>query len=283
MARRGVILDAHHHLWAPARGDYGWLTPDLTALYRDYLPPDLDPLLAANGIDGTVIVQAAPTLAETRFLLELARRWPKARAVVGWVDMTAADAPDVLAGLAADRMLRGIRPMVQDEPDPEWMLQDPVVRAFAALGDSGLTFDALVRPGQLRTLARLVDQHAHVPVVIDHAAKPGIEAGAFQPWADDIRALSERPQVMCKLSGLLTEAGPRTADADLQPYVDHLLACFGPERLMWGSDWPVLNLAGDYAGWLEQARRLVQRLGADEQAQIFGRTAQRFYGLKETP
>ena len=279
----GVILDAHHHLWTPARGDYGWLTPDLTALYRDFLPKDLEPVLAANAVDGTVIVQAAPTLAETRFLLDLARGWPRARAVVGWIDMTATDVAGTLTDLAADPMLRGIRPMIQDEPDPDWMLQASVGRALAAIDAHGLTFDALVRPHQLGALGRLLDQHPHVPVVIDHAGKPGIEADAFQPWADDIRALSRRPQVMCKLSGLLTEAGPRTADADLRPYVDHLLACFGPTRLMWGSDWPVLNLAGDYGGWLEQARRLVQSLGADEQAQIFGLTAARFYGVTETP
>lgn len=278
-----MILDAHHHLWAPARGDYGWLTPDLTRLYRDCLPADLDPLLQNAGVDGTVIVQAAPTLAETRFLLDLARRWPKARAVVGWIDMTAGDASEVLASLATDPLLRGIRPMIQDEPDPDWMAQANVVRAFAAIGHCGLTFDALVRSEQLPALARLLDRHPNVPVVIDHAAKPGIEAGGFQPWADDLRALSKRPQVMCKLSGLLTEAGPRRLDADLRPYVDHLLACFGPARLMWGSDWPVLNLAGDYPGWLEQARRLVQSLGEDEQAQIFGLTAARFYGLRETP
>jgi L-fuconolactonase len=278
-----VILDAHHHLWAPARGDYGWLTPDLAALYRDFLPEHLEPVLAANAVDGTVIVQAAPTLADTRFLLDLAHGWPRARAVVGWIDMTVPDAVRTLTDLAADPMLRGIRPMIQDEPDPDWMLQASVGRALAAIGAKGLTFDALVRPHQLGALGKLLDQHPQVHVVIDHAGKPGIEAGAFQPWADDIRALSRRPQVMCKLSGLLTEAGPRTADADLRPYVDHLLACFGPTRLMWGSDWPVLNLAGDYGGWLEQARRLVQSLGADEQAQIFGQTAARFYGVTETP
>lgn len=274
-----VILDAHHHLWTPARGDYGWLTPDLTALYRDFLPKDLEPVLAANAVDGTVIVQAAPTLAETRFLLDLARGWPRARAVVGWIDMTATDVAGTLTDLAADPMLRGIRPMIQDEPDPDWMLQASVGRALAAIDAHGLTFDALVRPHQLGALGRLLDQHPHVPVVIDHAGKPGIEADAFQPWADDIRALSRRPQVMCKLSGLLTEAGPRTADADLRPYVDHLLACFGPTRLMWGSDWPVLTLVADYARWVAVCDSLIGELSPPDQARVWQGNAQRFYGL----
>ena len=278
-----MILDAHHHLWTLRRRDYGWLTPDLTALYRDFLPDDLDPILAAQGVTGTVIVQAAPSEAETRYLLDLARGWPRARAVVGWVDMTAPDAPARLEGLARDRLLRGIRPMIQDEADAGWMLQASVGAAFAAVGRCGMTFDALVRADQLSTLARLVDRYPEVPVVIDHAAKPAIRRGGFQPWADDLRALSRRPQVMCKLSGLLTEAGAQRTDADLAPYVEHLLACFGPERLMWGSDWPVLTLAGDYGGWLEQARRLVQGLDAAARAQVFGLTAARFYGIEDSP
>lgn len=276
-----VILDAHHHLWTLKRSDYGWLTPDLTALYRDFLPVDLAPLLAAAGVSGTVLVQAAPSEDETRFLLDLAREWPMVRAVVGWTDMTSAATPQRLEQLARDPALRGVRPMIQDEADPEWMLQASVVSAFQAIGSFGLAFDALVRADQLPTLARLADRHPDTAVVIDHAAKPVIAAGGFQPWADDIEALSRRPQVMCKLSGLLTEAGARTADAELTPYVDHLLDCFGPERLMWGSDWPVLTLAGDYGGWLAQARRLLHRLDHDAQAQVFGRTAARFYGIED--
>ncbi len=277
-----MILDAHQHFWRLARGDYGWLTPELAPLYRDFLPDDLSPLLSAGGVEGAVIVQAAPNEAETAFLLALAGAWPQARAVVGWIDMTAPEAEARLAALA-NPLLRGIRPMIQDEADPDWMLQSAVGAAFQALAAQGLTFDALVRPHQLKTLAMLVDRYPAVPVVLDHGGKPEIATAQWQPWGDDIRALSERPQVMCKVSGLLTEAGPRTADPDLRPYVDHLLACFGPDRLMWGSDWPVLTLAGDYGGWLNQARRLVQALSADEQAQVFGRTAARFYGIQETP
>ncbi len=278
-----MILDAHHHLWTLKRSDYGWLTPDLTALYRDFLPDDLEPLLAAAGVTGTVLVQAAPSEDETRFLLDLARGWPMVRAVVGWTDMTSAAAPHRLERLACDPRLRGVRPMVQDEPDPDWMLQASVGAAFQAISRCGLTFDALVRPHQLVTLAQLVDRHPDVPVVIDHGAKPDIATGQFRSWAEDIRAISQRPQVMCKLSGLLTEADDRTADADLAPYVEHLLDCFGPGRLMWGSDWPVLTLAGDYGGWLAQARRLLGGLDQDAQAQVFGRTTARFYGIEDIP
>ena len=275
-----MIVDAHQHFWTTGRTDYGWLTPDLTGLYRDYQPTDLAPLLAAHGVEATVLVQAAPSEAETRYLLGIAREWPKARAVVGWVDMTDADAAERLEDLAQDPRLRGVRPMIQDEPDRDWMLQPSVGEALRGVVRCGLSFDALVKPWHLSALAVLVDRHPDLRVVIDHGAKPDIAAGAYGSWADDIRAISRRPQVMCKLSGLLNEAGPRTADAGLALYVDHLLDCFGPARLMWGSDWPVLTEAGDYGGWYDQARRLLQGLSGAEQAQVFGLTAAGFYGIE---
>lgn len=277
-----MIIDAHQHFWTLERNDYGWLIPDLTALYADFQPHDLEPALAAHGVGGTVIVQAAPTEAETLYLLELASHWPIALAVVGWVDLALMRATRSLEQLARNPLLRGVRPMIQDEPDPEWMLQPAVGRSLQALQHCGLTFDALVQPRHLQTLKRLVDRHPDLPVVLDHGGKPDIAAGGYQSWADDIRALSERPQVMCKLSGLLTEAGPRTADTDLRPYVEHLLECFGPTRLMWGSDWPVLTAASNYGAWLAQAKRLIRGLSADEQAFVFGRTAAKFYGIEET-
>jgi L-fuconolactonase len=276
-----VIIDAHQHFWTLERRDYGWLKPELTALYGDFQPGDLEPVLAAHGVEATVIIQAAPTEAETLYLLELANRWPIARAVVGWVDLASGKAARSLEQLARNPLLRGVRPMIQDEPDPEWMLQHAVGGSLQALQRCGLTFDALVQPRHLQALKRLVDRHPDLPVVVDHGGKPAIAVGGYRSWADDIRALSERPQVMCKLSGLLTEAGTRTADADLRLYVEHLIECFGPARLMWGSDWPVLTAAGDYGAWLRQARRLVQDLSEGDQAQIFGRTAAKFYGIEE--
>lgn len=276
-----MIIDAHQHFWALERGDYGWLRPELTQLYRDFHPRDLEPLLSAHGVDGTVIVQAAPTEAETEYLLALASGWTQAKAVVGWVDLASRTAGRSLERLACHTALRGVRPMIQDEPDPGWMLQPAVERSLQAVCQCRLTFDALVRPRHLGALRLLVDRLPDLPVVIDHAGKPEIASGAYPFWARDIRALSERSQVMCKLSGLLTEVGTRTADADLAPYVDHLLECFGPSRLMWGSDWPVLYTASDYGVWLGQAKRLTGRVSPDEQAQIFGGTAAKFYGIEE--
>lgn len=276
-----MIIDAHQHFWSLARGDYGWLKPSATALFRDFLPGDLQTTLAAHGVAATVLVQAAPSEAETLYLLALARDWPTARAVVGWVDMTSDTAEPSLERLAEHPLLRGVRPMIQDEPNPEWMLQPAVGRSLRALKAHALTLDALVRPLHLPALKILVDRHPDVPVVIDHGAKPDIAGDSFQPWADDIRALSRRPQVMCKLSGLLAEAGPGASATDLRPYAEHLLDCFGPGRLMWGSDWPVLTQIGDYGAWLDQARTLVDALGDDEQAQIFGGAAAGFYRIGE--
>ena len=276
------MIDAHHHLWRRARGDYGWLTPDLQPLYRDFEPEDLVPDLIAAEVTGTVLVQAAPTEAETDHLLSIATLWPMARAVVGWTDLTARGAPARIESLAARPRLAGLRPMIQDEPDPAWMLQPSVARALSAMATVGLRLDALVRPHHLSALVQLVDRHPDLAVVIDHAAKPDIAADGFAAWASGITELSRCPHVYCKLSGLLTEAGARTADADLAPYVDHLLDSFGPSRLMWGSDWPVLLLAGDYRGWLAQSRRLLAALSADEQSWIFQGAATAFYGLETT-
>jgi len=274
-----MIIDAHQHFWTLRRDDYGWLTPDLTDLYRDFQPRDLEPILLASGVEATVIVQAAPTEAETVHLLELARRWPIARGVVGWSDLTSPRVAHNLDRLADNPLLRGIRPMIQDEADPDWMLHPSVASSLQVMGECRLTFDALVGPRHLGPLKLLIDLNPCLPVVIDHGGKPPIASGGYEPWAEDMRALSERPQVACKLSGLLTEAGARAVDADLRPYVEHLLECFGPARLMWGSDWPVLTAVGGYGAWLDQARRLVGALSADEQAQVFGRTAASFYGI----
>lgn len=273
-------IDAHQHVWRVARGDYGWLTPDLTPLYRDYSLDDLRPHLARAGIGGTVLVQAAPTEAETRFMLDVARdSGGLVRAVVGWVEMSAPDAPDRIAALAADRRLRGIRPMIQDIPDPGWMLDrrlDPAVRALRELG---LCLDALVKPPHLSNLRRLLARHPDLPVVIDHGAKPAIAAQRREPWATDIAAVARDTRAMCKLSGLVTEAGPDWHAHDLRPYADHLLTCFGPARLMWGSDWPVVNLAGGYDRWRDVSDGLLAGLTPAERAAVEGGNAARFYGF----
>jgi L-fuconolactonase len=272
-------IDAHQHFWRLDRGDYGWLTPDLAPIYRDFGPEDLAPLLAAGGIEGTVLVQAAPTLAETEFMLAIAEATPFVKGVVGWVDAEAPGAAAETARLAAHPKLKGLRPMIQDIADPDWMLRPGVAPSFEALIAADLTFDALVHPRHLKNLSVLLYRYPQMRVVIDHAAKPRIAAGDFDGWAADMARLARETGACCKLSGLVTEAGAGWTETDLAPYVAHLIEVFGPERLIWGSDWPVCTLAAGYARWLAVAEGLTATLGAEAQAAIFGGNAVRAYRL----
>jgi L-fuconolactonase len=274
-------VDAHHHFWRPARGDYGWLTQDgLPTLWRDFLPEDLAPLLAAGRIDRTVLVQAAETEAETQFLLSVAEVTPFVGGVVGWTDFAAPDAPAAIARLAGNPRLVGLRPMLQDLPDANWILRDDVQPALRAVSANGLRFDALIKPPQLPAIRHLLDRYPELRVVIDHGAKPPIAAGGIDDWAGHMRAIARDSRAVCKLSGLATEAAPGWTAEALRPYVDVLLEAFGPERMMFGSDWPVLTLAGDYPGWLAAAQALTAGLSEDDRAQVFGGTATQFYGLR---
>jgi L-fuconolactonase len=272
-----VRVDAHHHFWSPARGDYFWLTPELEVLYRDYLPEDLEPLLDEAGVGGTILVQAADTPDETRYLLELASRCPYVLGVVGWFDMEAPDAADTLRSLAREPKLVGVRPMIQDIADDDWMLRADLAPAFDAVIEQDLAFDALLHPRHLGNLDRLLERYPRLRVVIDHGAKPRIREGELAEWAAAMRRLSRKPDLHCKVSGLATEASPGWSAADLAPYLDHLLGCFGPERLMWGSDWPVLNLAGSYLEWCRVAQAHFAHLDEHERGAIFGGTARAFY------
>ncbi|MEP6876102.1 MAG: amidohydrolase family protein [Burkholderiales bacterium] len=278
-----MYIDAHHHFWRLADRKGEWPPASLAPLHRDFAPDDLLPALQGCGIGGTVLVQSLPTLQDTAFLLDLAARHAFVLGVVGWVDMKASDAAAHITALARHRVLKGLRPMLQDLPDDDWIddaALDPAVHAMLA---HGLCFDALVRPRQLRALLNFAQRHPLLPIVIDHAAKPQIAGAAWQqPWQRDIAALAALPNVSCKLSGLLTEAGDAPNDATLQPAVVHLFETFGAERLMWGSDWPVLKLAGEYADWFAMAQRLCSaRLGFDAAAlnAVFGGNACRFYKL----
>ena len=272
-------VDAHMHFWRLDRGDYGWITPDLEPLMRDFSPEDVRPHIESAGIDMVVAVQAAPTVAETRFLLSIAAATPFVAGVVGWVDMAARDAPDVIASLAAHSHLRGLRPMIQDIDDVDWMLRDDLAPAFRAIVDTGLRFDALVRPFHLGNLARLLDRHPDMPVVIDHGAKPEIAARRIDDWARDMRTLAKGTGAMCKLSGLVTEAAPDWTVDDLRPYIEHLLEYFGPGRLMFGSDWPVVTLAGTYERWWTALDRCLAELDDADKEAILGGTALQFYDL----
>lgn len=272
-------IDSHQHFWRLLRGDYGWLTEDSGPIYRDFGPDDLRPLLAAADISRTVLVQAAPTADETAFLLDIAAREPFVAGVVGWTDLEAPDAADAVRRLAQNPALLGLRPMVQDMSDDCWMLRPVLVPSLSAMIGSGLTFDALVKPRHLATLRRFLALYPDLRVVLDHAGKPDIAAGEFPVWAEAIRLIARESAAVCKLSGLATEAAQGWTVEDLRPYVDVLLDAFGPARLMWGSDWPVLNLNGDYAGWLSAAETLLAGLSEAERAMVFGGVAQNFYGV----
>jgi L-fuconolactonase len=274
-----AAIDAHQHFWRRSCGDYGWLTPDLEVLYRDFEPADLLPLMEGAGVERTIVVQAAPSVAETRFLLRLADDTEWIAGVVGWIDMASRDATEVLDALAAHQALRGVRPMIQDIPDPDWMLGDGLTPAFEALERRGQSFDALVKPWHLPRLLSLLERHPSLTVVVDHAAKPDIAGGGFETWARDISLIARNTAACCKLSGLVTEATSDWDDAALRPYVDHLLGCFSPERLLWGSDWPVVELAGGYAAWREASLRLLAGVTAHERDAILGGNAARIYQL----
>ncbi|MDA8587265.1 amidohydrolase family protein [Rhodobacteraceae bacterium] len=275
-----MIIDAHQHFWQPERGDYGWLTPDLVPLYRDFMPDDLAPLLALNGVDGSILVQAAPTIAETEFLLRIADEKPFVLGVVGWVEFASPSAATDIARLAAHPKLVGLRPMIQDIADDDWMLDPALAPAFDAMTEHDLTFDALVLPRHLSRLGTLMSRHPNLRTIIDHGAKPEIATGVFEIWAEDIGEIAEKSDAFCKLSGVLTEAGDAWTRESIAPYVQHLFASFGPERLIWGSDWPVLNLAGDYTEWHDLALSFTQ--SEPEKKAIFGANALHAYKKLET-
>ncbi|HTU67643.1 MAG TPA: amidohydrolase family protein [Steroidobacteraceae bacterium] len=272
------MIDAHQHFWRLDRGDYGWLTPAVGPIYRDYLPEHLAPALARNGITSTILVQAAPTVAETRFMLELARAAPFVAGVVGWVDFEAADVADVIGNLAIDEKLVGLRPMIQDIAETGWMLEARLTAAYETMIEHDLVFDALVLPRHLPGLRELVARHPQLNVVLDHAAKPPLKDGNLTDWKREITFLARAPNVVCKLSGLVTEAG--SADpATLRDAVDHLLERFGPERLMWGSDWPVCELVCSYDTWRATSDTLLASLTDAQRAFIHSATARKTYGI----
>jgi L-fuconolactonase len=275
-------VDAHHHVWRLDRGDYGWLrpTPRLAPICRDFGLDDLRPSLAAAGIGATVLVQAAPTVAETRYLLDVASASQGlVRGVVGWIDLAAPDAIAMLTELAVDPLLKSIRPMLQDQDDPEWVLGPVVQPALSAITQLGLRFDALVKPRELKPLLSMLERHPELAVVIDHCAKPDIAGGAWQPWADDLAAIGANTAACCKLSGLVTEAGEGWTVAALRRYVEHVLECFGSERVLWGSDWPVLTLAASYESWSTATDALLAALPEHDRDAIRGDNARRFYAL----
>lgn len=274
-------LDSHQHFWTYDAAQYPWI-PKGSPLHRDWLPSDLAPLLAAAGLDGCIAVQARQTVEESRWLLKLADKSPIIKGVVGWVDLRSARVGDQLGELAARPKFRGVRHVVQDEPDDRFLLGEAFVRGLGQLHDFGLTYDLLVVPRQLPAAIALVTRFPQQPFVLDHIAKPPIKAGTLSPWREHIRELAAAPHVMCKVSGLVTEADQAAwKPADITPYLDVVFEAFGEDRVMYGSDWPVCLLAANYARQHALIVDYAARQSPSAQAKLFGGNAARFYLANE--
>lgn len=279
-----AVTDAHHHVWDPRRRDYPWMTPEIAALRRPFGPRDLERETRAAGVSATVLVQTVSDTAETWEFLDLARRSDGLVAgVVGWVDLTGPHVDGILAGLreaSGGAGLVGIRHQVQDEPDPNWLCRPEVLRGLRAVARHGLAYDLLVRARELPAAVEACRRVEELTFVVDHAAKPGIAAGEWEPWYGRLRTLAALPSVVCKVSGLVTEAAwDSWSVAELKRYVNAVLELFGPDRLMWGSDWPVCTLAASCGEVLALARECLAGLSAAQSRQVFDATARRVYRL----
>lgn len=280
-----VTVDSHHHFWDTTKGDfdYYWMTDDLAVIKGVRAPADLRPWLRMKGIDRTVVVQTIPSVPETELFLETAAATDFVAGIVGWVDLTDPAVGETLARLrsrADGRYLVGIRHQVHDEADPEWLLRPEVQRGIAAVGEAGLTYDILVRSRELPSGLATVRAHPGMRFVVDHIAKPNIKEREIEPWASRMRPLADYPNVWVKVSGMITEADwDGWEPADLVPYVSRLLEWFGPDRLMFGSDWPVCELAGTYDRVYDAAVFSLGSLTADQHAAVFGGNAVGAYRL----
>jgi L-fucono-1,5-lactonase len=278
-----ATIDAHHHFWDTTRHDYPWMTAELDPIRRPFAPPDLQPHLAATDVVGTVLVQTRADVEETREFLRIADETPFVRGVVGWVDLTANDVPQVLESLRGGpggRRLVAIRHQVHDEADPEWLLRPDVRRGLTVVANAGLVYDLLVRTRELPVAITVVRDMPNASFVLDHLAKPPFVSGDLTAWSTAFRELARNENVVAKLSGLVTEADWRSwTAATLQPAVDVALEAFGPHRLMFGSDWPVCELAASYEQVHQTAQALTATLSESERADVFSGTALRTYGL----
>jgi L-fuconolactonase len=276
-----VIVDAHQHFWNLDRVSYPWL-PDHGPIYRTFEESDLEAELDACGITSTVLVQAADSYEDTDYMLEVADRWPRVRAVVGWVPLTRPDeAATALDRYRADRRFVGVRHLIHDEPDPDWLLRDDVRDGLALLAERGLSYDVVaVLPRHLEHVSVLAERHPDLRFVIDHLAKPPIKQRGWEPWARLLRRAAERQNVYAKVSGLNTAADWDTWSADdLRRYVDHAIEVFGARRLMYGGDWPISILAGGYTKVWRETERLLAGIEDADRARILAGTATEVYRL----
>lgn len=279
-------VDAHQHFWNLDRVAYPWLSPADGPIFRTIEAPELEPQLAAAGIERTVLVQAMNSAEDTRYMLEVADRHSWIGAVVGWVPLLEPDeAARQLETLTRHPKFRGVRHLIHNEPDPDWVVQDRAVQGLKVLAAFGLPFDVVaVFPNHLRHVPTLAERVPGLTMVIDHLAKPPIARGEMRPWADQLARAAECPGVYAKISGLNTAADwERWSGADLAPYVDRAVALFGADRLMFGSDWPVLTLAGDYTKVWSETLAVLERYAPAERAAILGGTAARVYRITGDP
>jgi L-fuconolactonase len=274
-------IDSHVHVWTLARGDYTWLTADLEDIYRDFSLDDVWTDARRTGVERCILVQAAASAEETDFLLSLAARDSRIAGVVGWVDFEAGTAVSEIRQRASQAGLVGLRPMIADLPDLHWILKDSLAPALKAMSETGLVFDAHAHPQLVTVITELAQRFPDLSIVMNHAGKPPISTGELDKWRGDISALAACPNVATKLSGLLTEAGTRTDDDAIAEIVHHIAACFGHERVLWGSDWPVLTMAGNYLDWVAQSERLITRYFPANEDAIWHANATRIY--LETP
>ena len=274
------VIDSHHHFWRYAAAEYGWISGAMAVLRRDFLPGDLEREIRAAGVDGVVSVQARQTVAETEWLLSMAEASPFIRGVVGWVPLADPGVDEILARLARHPKLRAVRHVVQDEPDPGFLLREEINRGIGRLQGHGLAYDILIFERQLPQALALVDRHPGQVFVLDHIAKPRIRDGAISPWRERMRELARRPNVWCKLSGVVTEADwEGWTPAGIRPYLDAALEAFGSKRVMWGSDWPVCLVACDYGRWRRTVEEATAGLTASEREGILGGNAVAAYRL----
>jgi len=276
-----MSIDSHQHFWQVGAFDYPWMTPELGVLYQDYLPTALEPLLQRRGVTKTVLVQASNSVAETRWLLELANRHSFIAGVVGWVDLKS-DTDRELDELTKHPRFKGVRHLVESEPDDAWLAQPDVLRGLRALAGKRMTYDLLVHTRHLPYARRVVERCPELNFVIDHLAKPPIAGGQTDAWKDELTKIAKLPNVWCKLSGLVTEADWHNwSPQDLKPFVEVALECFGPQRLMFGSDWPVCLLAAEYDRVVDAMQMLLSDLSEDERKLIFAENAIAFYRLED--
>ena len=277
-----MIVDAHQHFWQISRGVNTWIDESISGIRRDYLPEHLEPYLKHLGIDKTILVQASETVEENLFMTDLADQCDFIGGIVAWVDLSASTAINELQQLAMNPLIKGIRPVLQGIEDDQWILQENVVSALRELPKLGLRFDALIQTRHLNAISEVVSLIPELAIVVDHAAKPVIRNGTKPDadWFDGMSKLAQNDQIYCKLSGLVTEHGEGWTVNALRPVFEHLLNVFTPDRLMWGSDWPVLELDGSYVQWFSCVNSLMSDLSSTERDQILGGSAATFYGLE---